>query len=521
MSAPQYLEINSAFRNRSEYPLPGEFDVFFSQSGTKNKYTANDPVCTSAVRLIWTPFKPVSGKVVPYPTGVYPNDTGVGAATSRESILIQIDSGTFPSRAQNFYAGAVLVVPPSLPGGVFSYYRILSSIFYLVGPKTTPQTSVLDTYDYFLVTINNSSNTNPQPNSVFEIRDPSQFTGSDYPVIPFIVKQYYFPTLFIPTGVNSTNYYINYIIYNQTHNEWLPVTYYDGTTHMASTYPYNTTNLEFSSEIFTHFTPGVWGRDDTYILRKAPPEVYGSIVAVNPGNPKQVQIPLTSSNIPNYYVGSFLRNQVPFQYSNFVNPNYRIVAYDPKFPDWAGPPGSTIPVVTLDKIYDTSLTPLFEILQFSYDNEFPYTYDGSIVSQREAVCYDVQLLNIVLPNAFLETANGSRVLFYPFIYVELTPMNNSERFGPNSINSNNPNARRMLFRAIIRDYVSDTTSPFVKIDAAGMVQRVKLLPCDNFHFSVRLPDGNIFRTVLPEYYSPDLPNELKQISAVFSFKRVE
>jgi hypothetical protein len=93
---------------------------------------------------------------------------------------------------------------------------------------------------------------------------------------------------------------------------------------------------------------------------------------------------------------------------------------------------------------------------------------------REAVCFDVELLNLVLPNAFLNVSNGSRAVFYPYVYVELTPISNSERYGPNSINSNNPNARRMLFRAIVKDVVNDVTSPFVRIDGSGMKQRVKL-----------------------------------------------
>jgi hypothetical protein len=222
-------------------------------------------------------------------------------------------------------------------------------------------------------------------------------------------------------------------------------------------------------------------------------------------------------------VGSFLRNQEPFQFFpySFNNPNYKIMAYDPAFPDWGGPPGSVIPVLTLDKIYDTSLNSAYEIMQFTTDNEYPFPYNGSIVSFREAVCFEVELLNLVLPNAFLATANGSRAIFYPYVYVELTPINNSERYGPNSITSNNPYARRMLFRALVRDTVNDTTSPFVRIDGGGIRQRVKINPCDNFHFSVRLPGGELFKTVLPEYFSPDLPYELNQISAVFAFRRVE
>lgn len=521
--ATEYLEINSSYRNRKQWPLSSDFDVMFSQSGTKDRYNAIDPVCRSAPRMIFTPFRRITGEIVEYPGSIYPNDTGVGAGSALSNIFIKVPSDQYMSRDLNYYSGAVMRITIDEDQGIYEYQRILESIFYLVGPITSPQTDVLDTYDYFLIVLYSSS-FSMKPGYVFDIQDPSQFTGSTYPLGPPVtVEQYYFPAIFIPRGINSNNFYISYIIYNQTVNEWLEITYYNGITHMASTYPYENTPFDFSSSVFRHFTPGTWTREHTYILRKLPPEELGTVISVNPSNAKQIQISPSSSSIPNYYVGSFLRNQPPFLFFpyKFNNPNYRIMAYDPQFPDWAGPPGSVIPVLTLDQNYDITLDPKYEILQYTSDNEFPFPYNGSIVSYREATCFDIELLNIVLPNSFLATANGSRAIFYPYVYVELTPINNSERFGPNSITSNNPNARRMLFRALVRDTVNDTTSPFVRIDGGGMKQRVKLLPCDNFHFSVHLPGGELFKTILPEYFSPDYANELNQISAVFSFRKVD
>jgi len=523
--ATEYLEINSGYRNRNQWPLASEFDVFFSQSGVKDKINAVDPVCNSAPRIIFTPFATITGEIVQYPTGAYPIDTGLGAGSAGTNIFVRVPSTQYMSREPNYYSGAVLVINRGTEQNpLLEYYRIAETYFYLVGPESVPQGNVLDTYDYFLFVLYDRLSADIRPGLPFEIRDPSQFTGSTFPVGPPVtVEQYYFPALFIPKGVSSNNFYISYIIYNQTVNEWLKITYYNGITHMASTYPYDTTPFDFSADVFRHFTPGTWTREHTYIIRRSAPEELGTLVSVNPSNPYQIQLQPTSSSLSNYYAGSFLRNQEPFLFFpyRFNNPNYKIMAYDPAFPDWAGPPGSTIPVATLDKPYDATLNPAYEIMQFTTDNEYPFPYNGSIVSVREAVCFDVELLNLVLPNAFLATANGSRAVYYPYVYVELTPINNSERFGPNSITSNNPNARRMLFRALVRDTVNDTTSPFVRIDGGTMRQRVKLMPCDNFHFSVRLPSGDLFKTVLPEYYSPDLPYELNQISAVFAFRRVE
>jgi hypothetical protein len=524
--ATEFLEINSAYRNRTRWPLASDFDVFFSQSGVKDKLAAEDPVCASAPRMIFTPFTTITGSIVQYPTAAYPNDTGTGAGSAGAQIFVRVLSTQYMSREPSYYAGAVMVINKSTNPAVpdYEYYRISETIFYLVGPESTPQSSNLDTYDYFLFIMSNTLSANIRPGLPWEIRDPSQFTGSTFPVGPPVtVNEYFFPAVFIPKGVNSNNFYISYVLFNQTLNEWLKITYYNGVTHMASTYPYEGTPADFPADVLRHYTPGTWTREHTYILRRSPPDEFGTIVSVNPSNPFQVQLAPTSSSISNYYVGSFLRNQQPFLFYpyKFNNPNYKVMAYDPQFPDWGGPPGTVIPVATLDQPYDATLDPKYEILQFTNDNEFPFPYNGSIVSFREAVCFEVELLNLVLPNAFLNTAIGSRAIFYPYVYVELTPLNNSERFGPNSITSNNPNARRMLFRALVKDTVADTTSPFVRIDGGGMRQRVKLMPCDNFHFSVHLPGGELFQTVLPEFFSPDYPYELNQISAVFAFRKVD
>ena len=90
----------------------------------------------------------------------------------------------------------------------------------------------------------------------------------------------------------------------------------------------------------------------------------------------------------------------------------------------------------------------------------------------------------------------------------------------NIIYSNNPNSNRMLFRATIDDVSQPITSTFVKIDGDGMVQTVKFKPNDNLRFSVILPDGRKFETIEQDTVSPLEPNNLIQISALFSIKRL-
>ena len=313
------------------------------------------------------------------------------------------------------------------------------------------------------------------------------------------------PNIYIPEGVNSNNYYIDYYIYNQTRNEWLKILYYSGITHIAKL---GTTSL-------TRYISS-WNQGDIYVLRKDIPSQVNIIS--NVFTPTLFQLSPSSSQIDNYYVGSYLRIQ-----NSTVKESRRILDWIP-----ISPVGSVFPydqpnLVVLESPFTTPVVigNFYEILDFSIDNEQPFEYAGSLVSHREAVCYDVELLNLVLPNTTLNVGYGSRAVFYPFVYVELTPISNSERQGPITISSNNPNSKRMLFRALVFDTTNETNTPFVRIDGGGMTQRIKLLPNDSYKFSVHLPNGQLFETEIPEYYSPDIPNNLKQISALFALKRVK
>ena len=136
------------------------------------------------------------------------------------------------------------------------------------------------------------------------------------------------------------------------------------------------------------------------------------------------------------------------------------------------------------------------------------------------VCYEISLLNLVLPNTTLVSGFGGRIAFYPYVYVELENVSASSGRNQGIIYSNNPNAIKALFRAAIKDVPNPVNSTFIKIDGSGAVQTVKFKPNDTLKFSVFLSDGEIYQTLMEEYYSPLNPNPLIQISALFSIKRI-
>jgi hypothetical protein len=78
----------------------------------------------------------------------------------------------------------------------------------------------------------------------------------------------------------------------------------------------------------------------------------------------------------------------------------------------------------------------------------------------------------------------------------------------------------MVFRVPIYDVQNPLNSSFVKLDGDGMIQTLKFKTNDNIFFSVRLSNGELFKTVDEELYNPFPPNPEIQISAIFSFKRI-
>lgn len=164
--------------------------------------------------------------------------------------------------------------------------------------------------------------------------------------------------------------------------------------------------------------------------------------------------------------------------------------------------------------------PTYEIEQFSRENCNPFTYTGSTVSSQQEVCYEIELMNLVLPNTLLISGRGGRAIFYPYLYVELQQVASSNSHQRGIMYSNNPNAYRMLFRALVNDTATPATSPFIKIDGDGMTHAVKFKPNDSFKLGVYHANGTLFETVLQDTTPPTQPNQMAQISACFSFKRM-
>ena len=471
MSNLRYLEVESTFRDRNRFPLPSQFEIPISQTGRKLKMNAVDPVCNSSPILTWSgnKFNAVAGNLI---TGnIDLNISALGHSSDTNCFVITVVNDNHLQRQKNYYRGAIITVNIASTGG--TEVRRITEYEYLSNTKAK-------------ICVLNSFSNNLANNDIFEITDPTDLSDLSNP---------YF---FVPTGKPITDAYVGYILYNESRNDYKNIINYDPVSHLLK----------------TNSIPATWLASDHYNIRnEIPSNVFqqGALTTLS-----TVQI-LLGSPIDNVYNGNFVRiraNNLTGYGNNLVSPqneSRRIVKYDAL---------SGILTVTPSFSAIPSITDDVEILPFSYDNLNPFVYSGSMVSQQQMVCYSIELINLILPNKILKVGRGNRIAFYPYVYVELTNVSNANSGVTNIIYSNNPNSSKMLFRLSINDTTNPSTSPFLKINGDKMTQTIKFKPNDNLKFSVYLPSGELFETEEEEFYSPTKPNDLIQINALFSIKRL-
>lgn len=507
MSNNRYLEFDSTYRNRNEWPLASEFQIPISQSGRKNNTDALDPVCLSTPITAWTSnlLNATTSSVNLTGDILFNNATPVleSNTSDNQSFIIRTAVSSL-QQLENYYSGLVITTTSGL---VISRRRILS-YKYLNSDGT---------YDYGIVTTETSFPEGILDGTNFIIKDPTDLSDTSNP---------YF---FVPAGRIQKNGYTGYILYNETYKQYRPISEYISITHMISLD--TTGTASFSSGPVTG-----WLATHNYSIRKEIPYSVSSTYQFNPIAPFSSNsivvaglgytdtnfyknfairiIPDGSLGTPQYYdyINSLPYNSVT---GNLTNQD-RIVSSS----TYNSGSGNTTFILNQPLTFTPSGTTLFEILPFSYDNFNPFTYTGSMVSQQDMVCYEVELLNLILPNEVLAVGEGGRIAFYPYVYVQISNVSSSNGRLSNIIYSNNPHAVRAIFRVPIDDVINPIISTFIKVDGDGMVQTIKFKPNDNLYFSVFLSNGELYKTILPERYSPASPNPASQISASFSIRRL-
>jgi len=469
MKDTHFITIDSTYRDREKFPLPSNFEIEIAQSGTKDKTQARDPVSFSAPIKSWISNTLEYNSVgTPTYTGQINTTDDVVCLTNdtQEFILV---GGAFDFQPfDNYYTGLTIVV---LAGGSgvegerkrIVSYKYLGNNFGLFVVET-PLSGVLP--------INIS------------FTDPTNFSVLN-------------PIFFVPTGFNGENSYSTMVLFNENLNEYAPITYYSDITKLLM--------------VDNNFVNLAWVVNQKLSIRSNLPIVVSTIVVVSPSE-FTLNLPPTFGSLNtnnNFYKGDFIRRS---NVDNQVELYSRIISYtyDP-----AGPTATFTINPPLPGLADGDRV---EILQFSRDNYTPIVYSGSTISQQEPVCYEIELLTLSLPNRTLISEYGSRIAFYPYVLVELTNLSAMSN-NVNALYSNSPHTTRILFKVAIYDINNPLSTTFVKNDGMGARQTIKFKPNDNLRFSVKFPNGQYFQTLLPENFSPQVPNALIQINAVFSIRR--
>ena len=549
MSTTRYIEIDSTYRNRNKWPNPAEFEVIVAQSGRKDKMNADDPVSDSAPinNFYWRSNMfnkdPGNRRIVTFVQSSTSNQFGL-AGDNKTIIEIKADTNNVFQNLQNYYTGAI-----AYNNNTTQSSRIISYIF-------LSEDCAQITVEGFTGTIAGHE---------IRIADPSDITSfTEYGLI------------FVPNGRIGFNAYPGYILYNSTTNTHANILEYDAVTRLLKV---NITGLTWDLGAFQIFSihkklpisgslnnfqtdnlvlslpPNFTSEQNTYfnsyisLFQLSPRRIirYETFTGKTPAtsdNTTTIKFPNTASKINGYYNNAYIQIMSGTSIGNVRKIiNYTVTGIEPNLLQVAtvetafnnngagtAPPGTnstiqnnvdfTFRSVFLDSPLEeagTNASP-FQIFQFSSDTHNPFVYTGSM--QQEIVCYQIELLNLIIPNKILNCGVGGRIAFYPYIYVELSNISGSSSGMKNSIYSNNPNATSMVFRVPIYDVQNPTNSSFVKLDGDGMTQTLKFKPNDSIFFSVHLSNGELFKTLENETYAPLSPNPEIQISAAFSFKKV-
>ena len=576
MATTRYIEINSSFRNRNIWPKAADFEILFSESGSSTTQNALDPISLAAPKINWT------SNTFQIPTGASITGTikslGTNISQVQAPMVVVVDFDTainfpnFDTKATDYFAGAVIQESPTNIRARITKSKLLQHIGTLITAEFTllPGPSLT-------------------PGNQIRITDPTDFSDFTniylfIPGIPHLTinigedsfknSVLYNQTLSVATGTPVYRDVSNYdptthMIYCDLQNNpidatWQTTDKFDirskndiPTVNSARNSPLTSLNNVIAGprllNMQDNFYRNSWIRFPTTSHTSAP-DIYRKVVkyvsvdsSVGVGSTT-----VTAANggtiifnnaagcsaKPGYYNNAYIEFTTGVNAGNtFLIENYTVSDSTPTVktaiislltPIAAVSAGDDFfirTIYTLPFPSPIATNSVFEILLFTRDNSQPLLFSGSVLSQQEMVCYQIELLNLVLPNRSLVTGNGGLIAFYPYVYVSFQNVSAPGSNLKEVIYSNNPVSRGATFRAAIDDTNNPVSSAYIKIDGDGMSQTIKFKPTDNLRFTVKLPDGELFETensipIGTTTGGPFNSNPINQISALFAIKRL-
>jgi hypothetical protein len=224
--------------------------------------------------------------------------------------------------------------------------------------------------------------------------------------------------------------------------------------------------------------------------------------------------------IPTYIVGG--ENQIDYLNNSYRTFTFTVVVSDSDFITFQflsslGDPADYTQIYFEWDLLEVIKADTINIVELDHDNYAPLDYNGTMVSTNDTVCYDISIESLTLPNKELST--GSSIAFYPFVYVQIENLTSPTRVSPNVIISNNPPSTKAVFTVSVPQIDNPEFQKFITLYTKES-HIIKFKANDNLKFSVFLPDGTPFSTLLPDTLSPYPSDPSLQIHVVFQLTRI-
>lgn len=162
----------------------------------------------------------------------------------------------------------------------------------------------------------------------------------------------------------------------------------------------------------------------------------------------------------------------------------------------------------------------FCIQNFVREGVVPLNFSGSYFTQSQMSCYEITILNLILPNVEIDSLNSLLTSGFPYVLLEISNVTMPNSGNKNVIYSNNPAVVNSTFVCSISDINDPIKSKFIKISSDGTIQTIKFSPADNLRFRILLPSGEPFKILESDYLPPSFANPKLQIESLIELKRI-
>lgn len=162
----------------------------------------------------------------------------------------------------------------------------------------------------------------------------------------------------------------------------------------------------------------------------------------------------------------------------------------------------------------------FCIQSFVREGVVPLNFSGTYLTQSQMSCYEITVLNLILPNVEIDALNSLLTSGFPYVLMEISNVTMPNSGNKNVIYSNNPAVVNSTFVCSISDINDPIKSRFIKISSDGTIQTIKFSPADNLRFRILLPSGEPFKLQENDYLPPSIADPKLQIESLIELKRM-